>query len=254
MENLSYKSVEDFISSVAGNAVVTPEGLVGTGGFVFDVVGNEEVTLEAEATDHYLEDNTAAQDHITLRPVMITLKGYMGEITDKTQGVLAGVLSTVESLGDIGGLAPSFAQQASQVYSKIEGVVTKVNNVLSQANNIYSIFSQKSTTQTAGQKAFQFFENLWANRILCVVETPFKTYINMMIIRLGAIGPEESKTVSNFTVTFKQVRTVASISTAEKSLSGRAADMVADLVEKGTAGARSVDTAAILNDFVGNGL
>ena len=252
MENISLKSVEDFISSVAGNAVVTPEGLVGTGGFVFDVVGNEEVVLEAEATDHYLEDNTAAQDHITLRPVMITLKGYMGEITDKTQGYLANVLSSINSLGDIGGLAPGFSAQAAQVYSKIESVVTKANNVLSQANNIYSIFSQKSTTQTAGQKAFQFFENLWANRILCVVETPFKTYINMMIIRLGAIGPEESKTVSNFTVTFKQVRMVSSIATTEKTLEGRAADMVSDTVEKGTSGVSSVDTAAILDAFVGD--
>ena len=128
-------SVENFISSVANSSVVTPANMVGTGGFLFDVKGNDEVTLESEATDHFLEDNTAVQDHIIQRPAMVTLKGYMGQVKDTTQNFLAGVLGNVQSLGDIAGLAPGFSEQASQVYSNIESVVSQADSVLSQANN-----------------------------------------------------------------------------------------------------------------------
>jgi hypothetical protein len=242
-------SVENFISSVANSSVVKPAGMVGTGGFLFDVRGNDEVTLESEATDHFLEDNTAVQDHIAMRPAMITLKGYMGQVKDTTQNFLAGVLGNIQSLGDIGGLAPGFSQQAAQAYSKIESVTSQVNNVLSQASNIAQIFKLRSTTQTPTQMAFQFFENIRKNNILCTVETPFKVYTNMIVVRLGAIEREESNTISDFSVTFKEIRTVSAAVTPQQTASGRSIDMLSDTTQKGPASEALLDNTLLAEAF-----
>ena len=51
-------------------------------GFLFNILGEEVVTLTADATDHYVEDNSAIQDHIALKPITITLHGYIGEVNN----------------------------------------------------------------------------------------------------------------------------------------------------------------------------
>lgn len=246
------KSIQDFISSVADSYVVRPTGdypnKIGTGGFLFDILDQEEAVVEAEATDHYVEKNYAVQDHIAIRPIIFTLKGFVGELNDISIIGQTSILTKIQSLGDLGGLAPDLGQQAAQVYSKISSVTAKVNSVINQANNIFDIFRAKNTSATRAQEAFIFFSNLCTNRILCSVETPFgnKPFENMMVMRVSAINRGETKIISDFTVMFKQIRTVETITEINpKIFEGRASEMFSNSVPMGNIVGESADRSLL---------
>ena len=247
--DISTKSVQDFASSVASKFLVRPTGadsnIIGTGGFLFHIIDQEEVMVEAEATDHYVEKNYAIQDHVSIRPVMFTLKGFMGELNDISFNQMLAPLTNIQSLGDIGGLAPNFSQQAAQAYSKITSVTAKVNSVINQAHNICDIFNAKSTTKTQAQKAFSFFFNLLQNRLPCSVETPFDTFDNMLVLRVGNVSRGDTKQITDFSVTFKQIRVVETITITPKVAAGRAQGMLSSAVAKGQAVAKKVSVDII---------
>lgn len=239
MENIP--KVEEFISSVVNKYIVTSQNTnEGVNGYVFDIVLHEEVSLESEITDHYVEENYAIQDHIAKRPAVFVLKGIVGELVNKPSVNGSSVLENVQSLGDIAGLAPNLSSQASQVYSKIESVVSTVNSYINQANNIIDIFYDKTSADTKQGEAFDFFSNLWNSRTLCTVETPYGIFKDIAIHRISAIQRDETNIVSDFQIMFKQIRTVKSIQTTKKS-SGRFADSISNFTDKGRIVGKTVE-------------
>ncbi len=239
-------SIEQYISSVAGKFVVSSaDSNKGINGFVFDVEAQDEVIVEAEATDHYVEANYAIQDHVAHRPKTITLKGYVGELKDEFINKGLSFLTKIQSLGDVAGLAPNFAQQSAQAYSKIEGVVSKVDSYINQANNLTSIFNDHSTTANSQQQAFRTLESFADANRLCTVTTPFGTFEDMLVTRITAIQREDTAIVSDFMVTLKQIRTAKTISGTPFLYSGRAADAMAQSVVKGQVVGTTTDISAL---------
>ena len=235
-------SVQGFIADVVNKyAVVSSNNNVGINGFVFDIDAQDEVTVENEATDHYIEANSAIQDHVAHRPKTITLKGFIGELKDEALGATMSILSNIQSLGDIGGLAPNFSEQAAQVYSKIEGVVSKVDSYINQANNLFDIFSDKSSATTAQARAHAALAAFADNNVLCTVSTPFGIFKNMLVTRLGSIQREDTEISSDFVVMFKEIRTVETITGVLTTMSGRAADAISNVVSKGQVTGKTVD-------------
>src|SRR6185312_8744514 len=49
---------------------------------LFHYEGEQTASLESDITDHYIENNTAIQDQIALKPVIITTHGFIGELND----------------------------------------------------------------------------------------------------------------------------------------------------------------------------
>jgi len=138
-------------------------GYLGWGqyGFVFDIADEEQMYLDSEITDHYVEANYAVQDHIARRPERFMIRGFVAEMSDIFPATMLSLLTNIQSLSSIGGFLPTFAAQATQVYSKIADVASKAGQVLNQAQNVYDIFFSKSTTATKQQNAFNYFYNLW---------------------------------------------------------------------------------------------
>ena len=58
------------VKSSFDNYVVRPTNKFGLGGFVFDVASETETRMEADITDHYVEDNSAIQDHIGVNRIV----------------------------------------------------------------------------------------------------------------------------------------------------------------------------------------
>lgn len=231
MENIP--NVQNFISSVVNKYVVTSQDVnEGVNGYVFDIKQNEEVNIESSISDHYVEENYSVQDHIAKKPIIFTLKGLVGELVNNPNVTGVSILENVQSLGDIDGLAPELSSQAAQVFSKIDTVISRVNSYINQANNIIDIFYDKSSVDTKQGEAFEYFSNLWNSRTLCTVETPYGTFKDMAILRLAAAQRDESTMISDFAITFKQIRTTASISSS-KTYSGRFAESIAGSVNKG---------------------
>lgn len=253
---INTKSVQGFISSVVNKYVVRPTGspnMIGAGGFLFDILAREEVSLDADITDHFVENNYAIQDHIAVRPVSFTLRGYVSELNNVYEQPLLGILENAQSLGDVFGLAPNFSAQATQAYAKIANVTAKVNNVINQANNIFDIFSSKSTTANNQQKAFKFFKDLWMNAQLVSVETPYEVFTNMAITRVVAIQNEDTKMFSDFSVTFKQIRIAQTVYELQPAplKSGRMAFANADVIAAGQISGKPIELTptAVLKSY-----
>jgi len=239
------QSVTDLIKNVENMFIVRPAGsnpIIGSGGFVFDILGDEEIAIDADITDHYTEKNSAIQDHVTHRPERFTLRGYVGELTDKFSNTGMNILEDINSLASIGGFMPQFAAQATQVYTKVQNVASKVGSVLNQAQNLRDLITQKSTSSNKQQDAFKTFYGFWANNQLLTIETPFSIFENMMIESIRAKQSERSNMVSDFSVTFKKMRFAETkiISPAESQSGdspvsgGRLGDAGGGVVNKGT--------------------
>ena len=232
MQNIP--QVQTFISDVLNKYIVSPSVTnVGINGFVFDILTHEEVSLDADITDHYVEDNYAVQDHIAQKPISFTLKGLIGELINEPNVTALTALNDVQSLTSLGGIAPEFASQATQTYVKVATEISNVNSYINQANNLIDIFNDKTLSNTKQKKAFDNFYGLWESRTLCTVETPFGTFQDMAISKFAAIQRDETNIVSDFAVTFKQIRTVSTKKISVPVFSGRTAGAVAEAVEKG---------------------
>jgi hypothetical protein len=202
------QSIEDYVNNVVNQYIVKPSSgqNTGIGGFVFNILDKESVLLTATITDHYVEDNYSAQDHIALAPEKFTLRGYVGEIADIIPSAALSVLTKIQSLAGISDFMNDFSVQATQAYTKIAEVYSKVSGVFSQAQNIYDIFTNNNTSNTKQQKAFAYFYSLWSSRILVDVETPYNVFKNMAIENIEATQNGDTKFISDFSVTFKQIR------------------------------------------------
>lgn len=208
------QQAQNLASSVVNQFIVRPLGspnLIGVSGFVFDVLDDEEIIIDSDITDSYVEANYAVQDHIALKPVRFTLRGFTAEIVDEIPNALTTLFGTVQGLVSLGGLAPSFNAQDAQFYATVNNTVQKVQNVVNQVNSVFQLFSNSSTTTNKQQKVYQYFYNMWKTRQLCTVETPFAIFESMAIESIRAFQSGTTKFIADFTITFKQILVVNSI-------------------------------------------
>ena len=252
-------SVQTLVQNVVNQYIVRPTGLIasqGVSGYVFDIIDDEEFSVDSDITDHYVEANYAIQDHIALRPEHFTLRGYVAELGDIFQYALTQIYQQVIGLPLVTSFAPVFTQQATKVYETSQQAVNNAGQVVYQAGSAYNLFAGLSTTATKQQNAFQYFYNLWQARVLCNVETPFAVFSNMSIERVRALQRGTSRTVSDFEVTFKKMRIIKNAVTTSAPVSnfnpemevfeisdsytGRAADMVSQSVNTGQGSGSSV--------------
>lgn len=206
------QNVDNLIANVVNQYIVRPTGgntTSGINGFVFDIIGDEQMIIDSDITDHFVEDNYAIQDHISLRPVRFSVHGYVAELVDIFPNGLLGILTKIQSLQSIGGYFPVFAAQATQVYASVANVVAKAGEVVNQAKNIYSLITGASTSSSKQQNAYQTFYQMWLSRQLCSVETPWGILNNMAIESMRPLQKENTNLVTDFEIIFKQINVVS---------------------------------------------
>jgi len=200
------------ITNLVNQFIVTPNGdpnYIGPKGFVFDIIGDEEMMFDSDITDHYTEANYAIQDHIALRPPRFTLTGFVAELSDIFPNSFLNILTTIQSMSAISDYTLAFGAQATQVYNVLAGIASQVGTVVNQAKNIYNTISGSATDTAKQQAVYNKFVTMYVNRVLCTVETPWQTLTKMAIERVSILQRDKDRFVSEFSVTFKQIRTVA---------------------------------------------
>jgi hypothetical protein len=222
-------TLDDLIAGLQ-NYVVAPLNAFGLGGLVFDVAAESMATLQADITDHYTEDNKALQDHIAIKPKRITLKGFVGEVvynapgaTDNTQ--LQTVTQKLTSISAYLQVLSASATQAQALLSNPVNSTLTVNSIagaLPSAANLYGLV--KNTLGAFGdtakqQNAYSYFSACQSAGILMGIQTPWEFLTNMAIETIVAIQPEDSIFMTDFSITFKQIR-IAATQTASTALSG----------------------------------
>ena len=203
------KSLYNFANNLK-KYVVMPRGEYGVDGFIFDIYGDETVNLTSEITDHTIEDNSQIQDHITLKPKRIVLRGYVGEVVYRNTKVFSNVEQKLnEKLSVLDVFAPTVASQAKQIISTIANkanmFVDTVKESVNKTVGAWSFIEGSPLFQTKQEQAFQYFSKLWEAKVLVSVQTPFEFFNNMAIESIVALQREESQHISDFSITLKQI-------------------------------------------------
>lgn len=209
------------IASALQTYVVSPLNAFGLGGFVFDLQGEDTATLSSDITDHYTENNTFIQDHIAIKPKRITLRGYVGELINDAAGQSTSILQEVtQKLTEVTAYLPLVSSAASQAQAAIasisgstasgSGVLSSLANAVPAAANIYGLVQNLLGVTTGDtqkqQSAYQYFAACQSTGTLMGIQTPWEFLTNMAVETIVAIQSEDSIFVTDFSITFKQMR------------------------------------------------
>lgn len=206
---IAIQNSASLIANVANQYIVSANGAPpGISGFVFDIIDVEEISLQSDITDHYIETNSAIQDHIAQKPVKFTLKGYVGELKQIFDLQITDVFAQVAGLLPVAALLPNFNVQDAQVYSAIAEAAAQAQSAIAAISSVSSLITQLNGVATYQQQAYSQLYGLWLNRTLCTVQTPFGLLTNMAIEDLRPSQPGDTKFVSSFSITFKQIQQV----------------------------------------------
>lgn len=210
----------DLLADSFTKYIVSPLNAFGVGGFVFDIEGESVANLSADITDHYLEDNVAVQDHIAIRPKKIVLKSYVGELVfrqdDSTNTFVQKVTQKLTTLSNI---LPTLSRAATQITDFIKN--GKLNDIslsnvtlesVNKTTDYWALVKNFATGGSRQQQAYMYFKALMEKKLLVSVQTPFEFMANMAIESITAIQSEDSRFISDFTITLKQIRTAQTAS------------------------------------------
>lgn len=254
-------TVPSFVDNVTSQFIVTPTGnptIIGVSGYIFSILGNEDMSLDAEITDAFTEVNISYQDQIAVRPEQFTLSGYVGELVNTFPNQFTSVLTTIALFGATPFMGATFNSQDEQFYDQLALVTANENSLINTAQSMYGLFSSLSTTVTNQQNAFQYFYNLWLSRTLCEVETPWGILGNMAILNVRARQDETTLLVSDFSVTFKAMRfattttTISANGTDLSTVSGKAAQTLTPIASTGSIVSGQSVNNSVLSQYIDN--
>lgn len=181
-------------------------------GFIFDLKEDYRLNLNCDITDHYVENNSAKQDHIALKPIIIEVSGQIAEKnlltpydeeenTDKVKKALNTVDSYYNRMGSLSFFAPNIVNQSKQIL-----------NTANLAYNTYKTFSGfmkklgGDKPQTRQFKIVNMFLNYWNSRTSFSIVTPFGVFDNMYILDFSSNQPKNTKYVTEIKIKFKQIQ------------------------------------------------
>lgn len=203
------KTSLDVLKEGLDRYIVRPANALGLGGFVFDVEGETSVTLESDITDHYVEDNSAIQDHWAVRPVRVTLRSYVGELVYRNERQpIEGLQRVVSKLTTVSSYLPQITDTAERIKSSIADGIT-FDDAVSNAVNLWDLTKDLNPSATEQQKAYLYFKALQQQRMVVSLQTPFEFLQNMAIESLVARQTEDTRDISDFSITLKQIRTAS---------------------------------------------
>lgn len=204
----------------------------GIDGFLFDIPLNDSVTYTAQVTDHFAENNLTISDHVAIEPARITLTGKVSELVYTKSAALAFLNAVIDRLSLQPKYEPQKALQAQQAISQVETFRSAVTSAVSTAKDLWSVVTTGQPAQNRQSQAFDVFEKYFYGRSIITVETPWKTFKDMIIESYTVDQSAESIYETTFTINFKEIRTVATtVNTGQ--LLGRISEQKADTQDSG---------------------
>jgi len=235
-----FAGLNKLVLSKANLAIVRPDNPPpGIAGFVFSIVGEDGSDLESEITDHYTEENNSIQDHIGLRPETVTISGEIAEVTQATPTISRSIESN-SPLPLIEGYLPTLSPGATAEQDQVVATRARTEAAITSSNSLYGFYLDhlpQQPNQTKQQVAYGYLYQLWKGRQLCSVETPWGFFTNMAIQSLSVTQGPTTRVVSEFTATFKKIRTVRQMTIERNYLvAGRLTEQISAFIQNGVIG------------------
>lgn len=219
---------------------------------IFHYEGEQTAALESDITDHFVENNSAVQDQIALKPIVITTHGFIGELNDVPPFALAILKTIAEKLTTIGPYAPQISVTAQLAYSEAFFAYQVAANAINAASSVLNWITGEGT-QNRQQQMFNDFKRYYDQRTLFTVQTPWNVFNNMAIKSLRAIQDAETRVITDFEISFKQIQyaSVASSSQLAAILSGRGATQASGSTNNGaSSGSPGPSTSSVIGSTV----
>lgn len=246
-----------------GTAVVNILGNTGIAGFKFNLPMSEQLKLQADVTDHYIDTNRPIQDHIALKPVTITLNGLQGEYfysVNKLEDTLALITPTLslvkQFLPKLSDVTMNLkTEYNNQMLSKLAAntffgnekdlIITDklISSVKTGALNnvdLFKIFQDLYKLKSAQTRAFFFFQALMEARSPFSVETTYRRFDNCIVTDLIPLR-DNNADITDFTLTFKQLNFTETKSTTVEKAVGRTYQQLSELSAKGVDKGKKVE-------------
>lgn len=228
---------------------------------LFHYEAENQLELTSDVTDHYVEDNTAIQDQVALKPEIITVRGYVGELNNVAPYGLQTFKAIADKLTGIAGYTPGLSVTALVAYntafSLYQTAALAANSAVSTWNTLSNIgggnaggenvigsdglgsaFNAQTgvvgNSQNQQQTALQQFYGYWRQRALFTVQTPWAVLQNMVIQSLKAVQDADTNVISEFLVTFKMIRMASTAFAPNTGDQGRRQAQTAGTTDLGT--------------------
>lgn len=218
---------------------------------LFNYEGENVAEMSSDVTDHYIENNTSVQDQVSLRPIIVRTNGFVGELNNVAPAALVPVQQLAQKLVSIGAYTPQLSATAALAYSEAFFAYQIAMNIANTAVSSWSTINGKGgqsvingsgitpqPNQTKQQEFFQQFYGYWQKRTLFTIQTPWAIFQDMVIMNLNAVQDPETRVITDFNLTFKQLRfatTLQDPNTLNSSnFQGRAGFQSSSLVDLGT--------------------
>lgn len=249
--------VDNYSKAFNGRTVLIPQGVGQIGAFTFDYRGDDSVDLDTEITDHWLEDNTAVQDHIGVRPMIVTIKGFVAELSlsrtqlafiNKAFSSITNGLSQVDAY--LGHYTPGAIDSLQKGISQAQNIAIQIEQAAARAAQIASFF-QAGPAMNKQQAAYFQLSSLALARVIFTVATPFQVFDNMAIMSLRVIQPKETRGWSDFTVKMKQLNFTEDLSLPffSANYAGRTGGQIQNQTQNGSTQGTSVPGTEVLSAF-----
>ncbi len=209
----SISNLRGGVDSLVNKYILKPKGMRGISGFVFDGPMEDVTQFSADITDHYIENNSFINDHVAIRPIRLVLKGFVGELVFNSNPTgLLGLLGSAQNFlttvpAYLGKYTPKGIQDIQKAITKGTSIVNKVDGYLARAKNIVGMFTGGTNKINKQTEAYTGLKNLFINRVICSVETPYEYFRDSMIIEsLVFRQSDDDKYRTDISVTLKELR------------------------------------------------
>lgn len=192
---------------------------------LFNYEGEQSAISRADITDHFSEENISLQDQIALKPVIITTNGFIGELNNVAPVGLQTLQALANKMTFISAYTPIISETALIAYNEAAFLYATTVNAAKSLVNTFSFLNNQGglnvigsnglqnpistgffQTQTQQQIYYQQFYFYQQTRRLFTVQTPWAIFQNMAIESLRSIQDAETDMVTDFELTFKQMR------------------------------------------------
>lgn len=175
---------------------------------LFDYEGEQSISLNADITDHYIEDNTAIQDQIAIKPVIITTQGFIGELNDIVPESLEPLKKIAQRLLPLTAYSPELTETGLIAYTQAVYLYSVAANTIDNAVSSFNSILNGDDIQVQNKQQIMYgqFEAYFKQRTLFTVQTPWAIFTDMAIQSLRAVQSAETRVITDFEVTFKQIR------------------------------------------------
>lgn len=226
----SYKSVNsefDKLKKAYDEIFITD--IEGIDGFTFNIRKTESLKLSSEATDYVIENNTKVQNHITQKPITITLTGEIGENVINASRPAKALKVLQSKLTPLTGILPPLTIKAQEYLLQMNKVVEKIDDTIKKTGDIFEYINNftgetedsKNKIQDSEElnllnklipiatpnqkKAYKILFTMWRSRNLLTVSSDFASLDNCVITDINFTQGENTKYKSEIAITLKQL-------------------------------------------------